>query len=108
MLRAAVDAFVHTAARLDLGDAPSVIDLGCGSGDTLAALARIRPVKGIGLDLSAPAIEDAAKRFPQLTWVIANADRRLFPGRTRLRQLPMLLRQPLRYPPIRRRERSCS
>jgi 23S rRNA (guanine745-N1)-methyltransferase len=77
VLRVVFDAFVQRAAALDLGDAPSVVDLGCGSGDALVALARIRPVNGIGIDLSATAVEHAAKRFPQLTWVIANADRRL-------------------------------
>ena len=36
-----------------------------------------RPITGIGIDLSAAAAEFAARRFPALTWVVANADRRL-------------------------------
>jgi 23S rRNA (guanine745-N1)-methyltransferase len=77
VLRTAVDAVVQRAARLDLGDEPSVVDLGSGSGEALAELARVRPINGVGIDLSTPAIEHAAKRFPGLTWVVANADRRL-------------------------------
>jgi 23S rRNA (guanine745-N1)-methyltransferase len=77
VLRTIVDAFVQQAAALDLGDRPAVVDLGCGSGDALAAVARARSIDGIGLDLSAAAVDRAAKRFPGLTWVIANADRRL-------------------------------
>ena len=68
---------MRRAARLDLGDAAVVVDLGCGSGDGLAALAGARPINGTGLDLSVAAIEQAAKRFPALAWVVANADRRL-------------------------------
>jgi 23S rRNA (guanine745-N1)-methyltransferase len=77
VLRAVVEAFVQHAVWLDLGDRPSVVDLGSGSGDALAELARIRPINGVGIDLSTTAIEHAAKRFPGLTWVVANADRRL-------------------------------
>jgi 23S rRNA (guanine745-N1)-methyltransferase len=32
---------------------------------------------GIGIDLSTPAIDRAARRFPNRTWVVANAGRRL-------------------------------
>ena len=31
----------------------------------------------VGIDLSTAAVTDAARRFPSLTWVVANADRRL-------------------------------
>jgi 23S rRNA (guanine745-N1)-methyltransferase len=54
-----------------------VCDLGCGSGDLLGALATRRPIAGVGIDLSLPAIEHAARRFPDLDWVVANADRHL-------------------------------
>ena len=37
-----------------------VLDLGCGSGHTLAAL---RPSRGVGVDVSASAIRDARARF---------------------------------------------
>jgi 23S rRNA (guanine745-N1)-methyltransferase len=76
--RALVDETVRRAAALDVGDeTPAVVDLGSGSGDLLGALASVRPVAGIGIDLSTVAAEHAARRFPDLTWVVANADRRL-------------------------------
>jgi 23S rRNA (guanine745-N1)-methyltransferase len=54
-----------------------VADLGSGSGDALAAVVSGRSWTGIGIDLSVAAAQHAARRFPQLTWVVANADRRL-------------------------------
>jgi 23S rRNA (guanine745-N1)-methyltransferase len=43
----------------------------------LGSLASARSISGIGVDLSVPAVEHASRRFPRLTWVVANADRRL-------------------------------
>lgn len=56
---------------------PVVVDLGSGSGETLTALAARRTITGIGIDLSTAAAEHAARLAPALTWVVANADRRL-------------------------------
>ena len=56
---------------------PVVVDLGSGTGDALAALAHTRAMFGIGIDLSSAAVDVAARRFPDCTWVVANADRRL-------------------------------
>src|SRR5882762_1394841 len=76
--RALVDETVRRAAALEVGDEPpAVVDLGSGSGDVLGELASVRRVAGIGIDLSTVAAEHAARRFPDLTWVVANADRRL-------------------------------
>jgi 23S rRNA (guanine745-N1)-methyltransferase len=50
-------------------------DLGCGSGELLAALAAARAVCGVGVDLSTAAAGAAARRFPSLTWIVANVDR---------------------------------
>jgi 23S rRNA (guanine745-N1)-methyltransferase len=75
--RGVLDAFVHRAAAIELPKTACVIDLGSGSGDALASLATMRPIDGVGIDLSAPATEHAARRFPALTWVVANADRSL-------------------------------
>lgn len=85
--RAAIEALVGRAATLDLGGGRlgasrvgaqgCAVDLGCGSGDALAMLAALLPIEGVGIDLSTAAIDLAARRFPQLTWVVANADRRL-------------------------------
>lgn len=54
-----------------------IVDLGCGSGDALAALTKPETHTGVGIDLSTPAIDRAARRFPDRIWVVANADRRL-------------------------------
>jgi 23S rRNA (guanine745-N1)-methyltransferase len=74
--RAIVEAFVAQAAAV-LGGQATVVDLGSGSGDALAALAGAAAIDGIGIDLSPAAADHAARRFPELTWVVANADRRL-------------------------------
>lgn len=74
--RGVLDAVVERAASLDLaGDA--VVDLGSGSGEMLGTLADVMPIAGIGIDLSTAAAAHAARRFPDLTWAVANADRRL-------------------------------
>lgn len=73
--RTLIDAIAARASALDLGDDPVIVDLGCGSGDALAALSEAN--SGIGIDLSTPAIDRASRRFPNRTWVVANADRRL-------------------------------
>jgi 23S rRNA (guanine745-N1)-methyltransferase len=80
--RAAVDAMAAAAVEcLPQGpsdpESPVVADLGCGAGDLLAEVAARTPVTGIGIDLSAEAADMAARRHPALTWVVANADRRL-------------------------------
>jgi 23S rRNA (guanine745-N1)-methyltransferase len=53
------------------------VDLGCGSGELLAAIHDRQHVAGIGIDLSTAGIEQASRRHPDLTWLVANADRRL-------------------------------
>ena len=72
------NAVVHELGALSLpGTPPLIVDLGSGSGDLLAHVARSLSVAGIGIDLSTDAAELSARRFPSLTWVVANADRRL-------------------------------
>ncbi len=75
--RTIVDHIAGQAATLLTGERPAVADLGCGSGALLAALAAIRPVEGVGIDLSTAAAEAAARRSAASTWVVANVDRRL-------------------------------
>jgi 23S rRNA (guanine745-N1)-methyltransferase len=60
----------------------TLLDCGCGEGSILGALvARFPEIEAAGTDISTPAIDAAAKRFPQPRWVIANADRFLpWPG----------------------------
>jgi 23S rRNA (guanine745-N1)-methyltransferase len=68
--------FVDRAASL-LSTEPIVVDLGSGTGDALALLSRRQAVTAVGIDLSVAAAEQAARRFPGITWAVANADRRL-------------------------------
>lgn len=56
---------------------PSVLDVGCGEGFLLGTLAASRPIDAHGVDISVPAVDLAAKRYPGPTWIVANADRSL-------------------------------
>jgi 23S rRNA (guanine745-N1)-methyltransferase len=71
-----VQAVVSLAAAVS-ATPPVVVDLGAGTGDALGTLATARPIVGVGIDLSTAAAAHAARRFPDQTWVVANADRRL-------------------------------
>jgi 23S rRNA (guanine745-N1)-methyltransferase len=63
---------------VDGGTEDSVIaDLGSGGGEALSLMFDRVRVTGIGIDLSVAAAEQAARRYPHLLWVVANADRRL-------------------------------
>ncbi len=75
--RTILDRFVAQAAGLDLPARALVVELGSGAGEALGALALRCEITGVGIDLSAAAASRAARRFPALTWVVANADRRL-------------------------------
>jgi 23S rRNA (guanine745-N1)-methyltransferase len=74
-------AAIAAIARLIGGREPrsraTIVDLGCGGGELLGGIADGAWISGIGLDLSTAAVDAAARRFPALTWVVANADRRL-------------------------------
>jgi 23S rRNA (guanine745-N1)-methyltransferase len=75
--RAVVDAVRQRFDSLRPSHDAAVADLGSGSGDALAACLVGSPATGVGIDLSVSAGRHAARRFPELTWVVANADRRL-------------------------------
>ena len=57
--------------------AEPVVDLGCGEGSFGPALFSERVESYCGIDLSRRAIKLAARRCPDATWVLANADRGL-------------------------------
>jgi 23S rRNA (guanine745-N1)-methyltransferase len=68
------------ASRIDALRLPhpaSAADIGCGEGTLTARLFESRDVHGCGVDLSTTAIRLAAKLSPDLTWIVANADRGL-------------------------------
>jgi 23S rRNA (guanine745-N1)-methyltransferase len=52
-----------------------VLDAGCGDGFYLGELASKTGFDAHGIDISIPAIEAAAKRFPGCEWIVGNADR---------------------------------
>jgi len=52
-----------------------VLDAGCGDGYYLGTLAREIGFDAHGIDISIPAIDAAARRYPGCEWVVANADR---------------------------------
>jgi 23S rRNA (guanine745-N1)-methyltransferase len=70
--RPLLDAIAETVAA-----APRdvVLDVGCGDGFYLGNLARQTGFGAHGVDISVPAIDAAAKRYPGCEWIVANADR---------------------------------
>ena len=60
---------------LTVGPGDAVLDVGCGAGQHLAAMVARFGCEAHGLDISVPAIDAAARRYPALHWVVANADR---------------------------------
>src|SRR5258708_2863189 len=52
-----------------------VLDAGCGDGFYLGALASQTGFDAHGVDISIPAVDAAARRFPGYEWIVANADR---------------------------------
>jgi 23S rRNA (guanine745-N1)-methyltransferase len=63
----------RVAARASPG--ALIVDLGSGSGELLAGIVTRVEVLAVGIDLSTAAAEHAARRYPSMTWVVANADR---------------------------------
>ena len=58
------------AAREDV-----VLDAGCGDGYYLGSIAGQTECEAHGVDISIPAIDAAARRYPGVEWIVANADR---------------------------------
>jgi 23S rRNA (guanine745-N1)-methyltransferase len=52
-----------------------VLDAGCGDGFYLGTLARETSFDAHGVDISIPAVDAAARRYPGCEWIVANADR---------------------------------
>lgn len=75
--RAVIDAVIAKIVALDVPPEATALDLGAGSGEMLGRLWTDRSIAGVGIDLSVAAVELASRRFPGLTWIVANADRRL-------------------------------
>ena len=72
-----VEALIELARSLGIQSDSAVLDVGCGEGSMLAAIARELGVEAWGIDISTPAIDAAARRFADVHWLVANADRAL-------------------------------
>jgi 23S rRNA (guanine745-N1)-methyltransferase len=71
---------VELAGRIDAiapGATAIAVDVGCGEGTLTARLFASRPLDACAVDLSTSAIRLAAKAAPEVTWIVANADRGL-------------------------------
>ncbi|MGH9464012.1 MAG: methyltransferase domain-containing protein, partial [Thermoanaerobaculia bacterium] len=67
---------VDAITRLvSLAPRAAALEVGCGEGDYLAAIAGRSGCEGHGLDISTAAVDAAARRFPHLHWIVANGDR---------------------------------
>lgn len=70
-------ALLEEIGGMSLPDRPAVLDVGCGEGFFLGSLAGEREMEAHGVDLSVPAIDLAARRWPEVSWWVVNADRAL-------------------------------
>jgi 23S rRNA (guanine745-N1)-methyltransferase len=52
-----------------------ILDAGCGEGFYLGSLVQQTRCAGHGIDISTPAIDAAARRYPECQWIAGNADR---------------------------------
>jgi 23S rRNA (guanine745-N1)-methyltransferase len=74
---ALAEALVRRIGEMNLRSSALVVDLGSGTGRALATIAEAHGVPAVGIDLSVAAVTHAARHWPALTWVVANADRTL-------------------------------
>lgn len=72
-----LEALLETIAPLAPPPGARALDVGCGEGFFLAALAARFGLEAAGVDLATRAVDIAARRHPGLLWVVANADRGL-------------------------------
>ena len=63
------------AEILTPSSADVVLDAGCGDGFYLGSLAQQSGFDAHGVDISIPAVDAAARRYPGVEWIVANADR---------------------------------
>jgi 23S rRNA (guanine745-N1)-methyltransferase len=62
---------------LRVAEGAVAVDVSCGEGTLTSRLLASRPLVSCGIDLSTKAIRLAARAAPELTWIVANADRGL-------------------------------
>jgi 23S rRNA (guanine745-N1)-methyltransferase len=64
---------IGALAAIDRDDV--VLDVGCGDGYYLGTIALETGCEAHGIDISVPAVDAAARRYPECEWVVGNADR---------------------------------
>jgi 23S rRNA (guanine745-N1)-methyltransferase len=62
-------------ALADIDRDDIVLDVGCGDGYYLGSIALATRCDAHGIDISVPAVDAAARRYPDCEWVVGNADR---------------------------------
>ena len=62
---------IERIVRFHVPQGSSVLEIGCGTGDLLAALA---PSRGVGVDISPMVVEIARKKHPTLTFDVCDAE----------------------------------
>ena len=67
----AYHAYLERAIQAVVPQARSVLELGCGTGNLLAAL---RPARGVGIDLSPAMVDLARRKYPSLTFEVQAAE----------------------------------
>ncbi|MFN0243613.1 MAG: methyltransferase domain-containing protein [Planctomycetota bacterium] len=72
-----LDALAEELAARGVSGGARIVDLGCGEGFFLGGLRARVDLDALGIDISTPAIDAAARRHRDVTWIVANADRRL-------------------------------
>ena len=76
MERGHADPLLDAVVRaLPMKNGEALLDAGCGEGHHTDAFRRAYGARTCGVDISVPAIELAAKRYPECQWIVANADR---------------------------------
>ena len=70
------DGFTHLRCGSNFGSADFkdevVLDAGCGDGFYLGTLAHQIHCAAHGVDISIPAVDAAARRYPACEWIVAN------------------------------------
>jgi len=61
----------------ELGTEGPVLDSGCGVGFHLARVCERRAQEGVGIDISSPSVDLAAREYRGPIWIVSNVDRRI-------------------------------
>lgn len=62
---------IERLARFVVPEGASVLEIGCGTGDLLAA---VKPSRGVGIDVSPKMIARARAKHPKLEWIVDDAE----------------------------------